>query len=329
MAKLSHKISTNNNSNNRENTDNKKLGFSLSTKVNNNENKVEKTSTDKKTTESYNDLIKTPITLTQIFEKIGISSFGKLTKSDISSIFPAEIEVKQEEVIKKILNKLINNEVIAQLEKYSQDINQKHAELFKKHEELEKKTKKQDIQIKNLISQIDDTEEEVFKIKKKYAEVVPVVDLINEFLRNKIKNDYTKRISSLLLETYKNSEKKGATFIYNFAKGFVWIENAVEKLGEDEKENLDLLYAAGSELLSSIEELSVPERRPILDIIANLFNDYLHTYDFVSPEQTLQIDPLLHNAEGLGGSVVKEGTSFAVVRRETRKTVYYADIKTK
>ena len=328
MAKLSHKISTNN-SNNNERSNNKKLGFSLSTKVDNNENTVKKEATNEASIESLNNLIKTPISLSEFIEKIGLSNFGKFTKTDFNSIFPAEVEVKQDEVTKKILNKLLNNEFLIQIEKHSQAINQQHAELFNKYSELNKKNKKQDISIKNLSSQIDDAEELAFKIQKKYEEVVPVVDLIEEFLRGKIKNDFTKRISTLLLETYKNSKKKGAEFIFSFSKGFVWIEDAIASLGENEKENLDILYQSGTKLLFSISELSVPERRPILDIIANLFNNYLHTYDFISPEQTLQIDPLLHNAEGLGGNVVKEGESFAVVRRETRKTVYYADIKTR
>lgn len=329
MAKLSHKITTNNNYNSKNNSNNKKLGFSLSTKVEKNESDETKADTQETTNEIFSELIKMPITLETLLNKIGIKNFGSLTKTDLDTIFPPEVETPQDEATKKILSKLFSNELIAELEKYSKEINLKYSELFEKYTELNQKTNKQEIQIKNLTMQIDDAEEQIFKTEKKFADVVPVSDMIEEFIRDKFKNDYTQRISNLLIDSYKNSGKTGAKFIFNFAKGFVWIDEAMLKLGADDKENLDLLHEAGSNLLAAISEISVPERRPILDIIANYFNTHLHTYDFVSPEQTLQIDPMTHNAEGLGGSVVKEGISFAVVRRETRKTVYYADIKTK
>ncbi|MBN2891312.1 MAG: hypothetical protein JXL97_05555 [Bacteroidales bacterium] len=331
MAKLSHKITTNNNNDNtnQNNNQNQKIGFTLSTKVDNNEENTQKEQTQETDIEVDVELIKKPISIAQIIEKIGMANFGTLTKEDVDTLFPPETEVNSEEVKKKIIDKVLKSEISLVLEKYADEINQKYANLLAVIKDNEEKIGKQEIQVKNLTMQVEDAEELVYKTEKKYADTVPVEDLILDFIRSKISNQYTLKIVELLKEGYKNGGKNGTKFIFGFLKGFVFVEEAILTLGADEKENLDLLHNSGKNLLSNISELTIPERRPILDIVANLYNSYMNEYDFVSPEQTLQIDPNIHNADGLGGSVVKEGKSFAVVRRETKKPVYYADIKTR
>lgn len=330
MAKLSHKITNGNNNSNDSNNQNKKLGFTLSTKVDNeNEIQYQNNQNQEKTEQFSEKLIETPISISQIIEKIGIDKFGSLTKADFEKLFPLEGEVDINEIKKQIVQKVVKAEIANELGKYAEEVNKKYSDLVGKYKELDEKTRKQEIQVKNLTMQVDDAEEQLFKTEKKYADTVPVGDLIDSFLKQNFSNEYTHKISELLKEGYKNGGRNGAKFTYGFLKGFVAIEETIINLGSDEKENLDLLHEAGKSLLGQITELTVPERRPILDVVANMFNSYLHTYDFVSPEQTLQIDPTIHNAEGLGGSVVKEGLSFAVVRRETRKTVFYAEISTR
>ena len=58
-------------------------------------------------------------------------------------------------------------------------------------------------------------------------------------------------------------------------------------------------------------------------IYASKFEDYI----FVSPEETLQLDPNIHNARGLGSTNIVEGASYAVIRRTSRQTVIYAEVK--
>ncbi len=332
MAKLSHKISGNNNNNNNNNSSNKnvKMGFSLSTKIEKNDGNPPKTNTgSNEATKLDKKIIETPLTVNKIVETVGIEKFGTLTKDDFAKLFPAETTLDAEIIKKEIIKKVLTSKLDSELEKLTSDINQKYAELVKKYEEAEQKLQKKETQIRNLTEQVEDAEARIFKTEKNFAESVPVEQLLASFIKKNIANEYTKKISDLLHDAYKNDTRNGAKFVFGFLKGFVIVENTILQLGDDEKENLEALNNSGRNLMTEISELSVSERRPILDIVANMFNNYLQNYDFVSPEQTLQIDPSIHNVEGMGGTVVKEGLSFAVLRRETRKTVYYADISTR
>jgi len=332
MAKLSHKI-TNNNDNNSD-TNKSKLNFTLSTKVDNPEStskeKQEKTEeTDLKSEVLLEIPSKKAEFLKFLYEKIDFSDFGKINKQFIDSIFVSEVPINEEEATKKIIAKIITEKIINTISETANETNKKYDELFAKLNETKEKQSKQEIQIKNLVAQVDDAEEQIYKTEKKYADTIAVVDLVNEFVLSEIQTTQTREIAKMLIEAYKNGKKQGVKFVLNFINGFSLVEKAILKLGEDEKENIDILNEATKQLMQQISGTSSAERRPILDKIANLCNSYLFTYDFISPEQTLQIDPAIHNAEGLGGTVIKEGLSFAVVRRETRKAVFFAEIRTK
>jgi hypothetical protein len=136
-------------------------------------------------------------------------------------------------------------------------------------------------------------------------------------------------IEYLLVESFNSGDKQNREFVMAFVRGMQFLIAATDKLTDDEKENLTKLYDATSQMFRFIQGKFATERRPLLDKIASVCNNYLKEFDFISPEQSLQIDTHLHNAEGKGGTMVKEGLSMAVVRRDTRKTVYYADITTK
>ncbi len=328
MAKLSHKITTDNNEEN-----NQKIGFSLSTKLETNNKNQEKNNENKTVTDSTEiikeQLIKLPILREKFIEKIGLNNFGTFKKAEIDKLFAENPEITDEVLKSKFVEKLITPELIAVLEFLSIEINEKHNELITKAEKVKLELEKKELHVKNLTQQVTDSEEKIYLTEKKFSNAIPVADILTIFLTGKISNQYTQKLIELLTEAVVNEGASGKKFTFSFLKGFAFVESAVLSLGGDEKENLDILYESGRKLLSAISDIFVAERRPLLDIIANLFNSYLSTYDFISPEQTLQIDPQIHNAMGLGGGSVKEGISFAVVRRETRKAVYYAEILTK
>jgi hypothetical protein len=329
MAKLSRKISSNNNNNNDDKKN--KISFSLSTKTNNQNETVE--NTDNQEVTNIANKIEIPQNNKELekffFEKTNLLKLSEIDKTLLEQLVSAENQLTNEQIKSKIFSNVFNDKFLQNLRIFLDEYVQKNNELIAENQELTEKQRKQEIFIKNLQSQIEDTEEQIFKIERKFADTVPVADLISFFITSKIQNQHTKKINELLAESFKNSGKNGQKFAMSFLKGFAFIEDAILSLGDDEKENLDILHNATTKFLSEITETNAPERRPLLDIIATLCNSYLTAYDFISPEQTLQIDPLIHNAEGIGGTVVKEGQSFAVVRRDTRKTVYYADIFTK
>ncbi|MBN2663621.1 MAG: hypothetical protein JXR68_08215 [Bacteroidales bacterium] len=333
MAKLSHKISTNENNNNDQN--NSKLNFTLSTKVENAETNSENQQKNKNNEQELRPEILLDIPsgkaefLKFLYDSIDFKDFGKINKTFIETMFNAETETGEEEATKKIISAILTDKISSLISEKAEEVNKKHDELFQKLIQTQEKIKKQEVQTKNLIIQLEETEEQVYKTEKKYADSIAISDIINEFTQTELQTKETREISNMLLDAYKNGGKNGQKFVLSFLKGFSWVENSIKKLGEDEKENVDLLNESTKQLMQQISEKNSAERRPILDKIANLCNSYLFTYDFISPEQTLQIDPTIHNAQGLGGTVIKEGLSFAVVRRETRKAVYYADIKTR
>jgi hypothetical protein len=331
MAKLSHKISNNDDNND---VTNNNLSFSLSTKKEpeNNQNNVSISNV----IESNNNIevnfqkIESIIELEKyLFEKIGLENFSIIPQQQVLDIFKIENQIENKQAVEQLLRLLLNEKI---LEIFNNNVSKSIAEkenLIQKVKEFEEKIVKQDLLIKNLTSQIQDAEEQAFRIEKKYADTVSVVDLIFEFTRTKISNDITLRISELLLDAYKNGGKAGAKYVFGYLKGFVSLEESLLAIGGDEKENMEKIFLTSKNILTFTSDVFVSERRPILDLTASLINKYLSTYDFVSPEQTLQIDPTIHNADGLGGMQVKEGVTFAVVRRETRKAVFYATIKTK
>ncbi len=328
MAKLSRKITSNQNQNEQKN----KLGFSLSTKTNNQENDTQYAD-NQEVVEPQKEKINIPKDNAELknffFDKTKLTDSVKINKAEIQALVNPENPLSEAQIKDKILQLVFTNDVLQNLQTFLNEYADKINQLSAENLELAEKQRKQEIFIKNLQAQIEDAEEQVFKIEKKYADTLPVSELIAFFISSNFQNEYTKKMSELLAEAFKNSGKNGQKFALSFLKGFVFIENAIMELGDDEKENLNILHKATTLLLAEISETNAPERRPLLDIIANFCNSYLSAYDFISPEQTLQIDPLIHNAEGIGGTVVKEGISFAVVRRDTRKTVFYADILTK
>ena len=135
-----------------------------------------------------------------------------------------------------------------------------------------------------------------------------------------------KQLRNLLNDAIDNADKNTGIFIAKFGKAWTILNTALNNLSEDEKENMELVHKATIEMLEQIADTHISERRPLLDMVADIISDSFNEYEFVSPEQTLQLDPAIHNAKGLGTASIKEGISFAVIRKESRQAVKYADI---
>lgn len=215
-----------------------------------------------------------------------------------------------------------NNSRLIELEQVVLDAEKAKAEIDDKIEKYNQKFQ----QIK---SEMDELEEEKFDIQKELNTALPLSTLINEVYRdpgNESQNH--KKLITMLNDSLENTDEKDLSlFVIRFSKGWMYLKSNLDELGEDEKENLEKVHKALSMFLSFISGIFIAERRPLLDIIAKICSDYFSEYDFISPEQTLQVDPDIHNAEGVGNARIKEGISFAVVRKETRKAVKYADIR--
>ncbi len=162
------------------------------------------------------------------------------------------------------------------------------------------------------------------KLEKEIKHMLPGEPILDAFFDDEGK---TSEIGRILKESLQNPSDEPAEFIIAFLKGWKDFAGLLEKAGDDEKENIDIAQDAGRSLLKSISGKYMPERRALLDAVADYLNTYFNDFIFISPEQSLQIDPSIHNAKGVGGSRIKEGVSFAVLRKDNKQTYYYADIK--
>ncbi len=195
--------------------------------------------------------------------------------------------------------------------------------------QINDKVEKFNLKFREMQAQMDDVDGEKHALKKELNASIPITKFINEMFRESgAESENQKKLIETLNETLENTNDPNiSTFVIRFAKGWIPVKNYLTNLGTDEKENLELIHGALSALLHHISGIFIPERRVLLDFAAKICSDSFKEYDFISPEQTLNVDPDIHNAQGVGNARIKEGVTFAVVRKETRKAVKYADIK--
>lgn len=162
------------------------------------------------------------------------------------------------------------------------------------------------------------------KLEKEIKSSLPAEGIIEAIFG---KEEKIADINKAMKEAMNNPSDELKSFITAFIQGWLIFKEEVLKFTNDEKANIDIAQKGGRELLNSISGCYIPERRAILDKVAEYISSFFTEYLFISPEQSLQIDPSIHNANGIGGSRVKEGVSFAVLRKENKQTYQYADIK--
>ncbi len=175
----------------------------------------------------------------------------------------------------------------------------------------------------------EEAESEKFKLEQNMNSGIAASQLVPIFFKDAYEDTQNhKQLRSLLLDAAENGADGTALFIAKLGKGFTAIKIALSGIEEKEEiENMEIVYKASIELLTAISGSHIPERREVLDIIAAIISESFSAYEFISPEQTLQLDPAIHNAQGLGTATIKEGVSFAVIRKESRQAVKYADVK--
>lgn len=197
-------------------------------------------------------------------------------------------------------------------------------------ERMDEKIEKYNARFQELRNQMENLEGEKAEISSKLNKALPLDKFVKEIFRDPgNETEPQKRIIQTLNEALEQSKDETvSTFVLRFSKGWLGLKSQIESLKENnEKENLEIIHSELTKLLTYISGCFISERRTILDLVAKYCNEYFSDYDFVSPEQTLNVDPEIHNASGIGNASIKEGSSFAVIRRDTKKTVKYADIK--
>lgn len=335
MPKL--KTSVNKNEDNNENNENKSV-FSLSTKVErqNDNNSQSNENTTKITKLGKSTKVQSISSVTDItnwiVNLIGEDIFKELKENPNFQLPYTDDDINTKEWLSKSIKTLFTKENIAQMGSQIQasqaEVNQLAQVANKIEEEKKAMLEKYNLKFQALKEEVENAEDNKYRIEKELNTAVPLTSLISEFYRDpEDRSPELKKLISTLHTALEEKDSNVSKFILRFSKGWFVIKSTISKLGEDEKQNLDNLHNATRELLSYISNTFISERRPLLDIIAKICSNQFTNYDFISPEQTLQPDPEIHDAGGLGISTIKEGITFAVVRKDTRKAVKYAEIK--
>jgi len=193
---------------------------------------------------------------------------------------------------------------------------------------LEERLNKANLRFEQMKNELENADDEKFRIKKELQNTLPLIKFIEEYYQDDAnEHEEIRKIMNLLKETLDNKDDSIPVFVIRFSKGWTMLKNSVEIMKGEEKDKMEMVHTSLTALLKSISGLFLPERRPLLDIVAKFVSSKFQEYDFISPEQTLQIDPQIHNAGGLGSALIKEGITFAVIRKTSRQSVKYADIR--
>ncbi len=334
MPKLSHSISTGNNEDENKNIQTGSL--SIKKNVTNLENGTQK-NTDSAQIEDNKQLL-TPQTVSSpeaiadwIHTTIGAGVFDMLkSNSWVQLPFASPDEISGKEWLLRALKTIFAQEQFAELgnEILKNQQNQNEASQNIANAEAEQKMAKMKENFAMLQQQLENDETEKFKIEKQLQNALPLSKFIAIFFKDEdIDTPSRKQMRNMLNETVEHPQKQTAEFVIKFGRGWAFIQSALKELTEDEKENMEKVHKATIDFLESITETRTPERRELLDLTAKIINENFKEYEFISPEQTLQIDPSIHNAQGKGSAPIKEGVSFAVIRKESRAAVKYAEIK--
>ncbi len=142
-----------------------------------------------------------------------------------------------------------------------------------------------------------------------------------------VKQAHTQALYDVLKQAIHDPSDDTSKFMLGFFKAWTCIDKACLTKNEDESLSMHAIHSELTVLLAELSECDISLRRPILKEVARSCSHFLSTYEFISPEDSLHIDPALHNASGIGGMEISEGISYAVIRAETKQTVIYADVK--
>ncbi len=340
MPKLIKSVSDSDENNQSNESKNTKLSFTKKISTNS-EQKITGESTQISTTVVTNKTTKVVSKVTSVNEIsdwlinfIGKDIFDQIKENPYLQLPYTDDDININKWLEKALKTIFTKESIAKISEHIQKNIDSIAALetekntaVEEKETMQAKLGKLKDKFEQMQDQIDDAESDKYKIKKQLMKSVTLESLINEvFVDDEKNNSEMKRLIEMLNESLENINDELSLFIVRFSKGWIYLKSSFSLTGEDEKQNLETIHNALTVLLKNISGVYIPERRPLLDIVGDYVSSKFKTYDFVSPERTLQVDPDIHNTEGKGSSTVKEGISFAVVRKETKKAVKYADI---
>ncbi len=225
----------------------------------------------------------------------------------------ADIDSSVEQWLLDVLKTLFSPEELDTLSKNYQNY------LDTQQEQFLQQVEEKNNQINQLTQEIQTLKTDKKVLQNKLKQSYSVSKLVSVFFQ---KTAQTAKLIEIIEQSIEESHDDIASFCLGLAKGWQTFQNALKV----EEERLQAVHDALSEILNNVSGYYIPQRRQILKELARIANAAVTDYEFISPEETIKIDPKLHNASGVGGTEVKEGRSYAVIRASTKQTVIYAEI---
>lgn len=269
-----------------------------------------------------------------LIAQFGEDLFNELLKNPNLKLPYAEDDITAESWLERGIKTLFTQENIAHIYKVTANIGQSNADAnidAVVDERMAQKVEKYNAKFQELRSNMEDLEGEKAELQSRLNKTLEADSFVKTIFRSADgETEAQKRIARTLEDAIGQGGDDGLpSFVTRLAKGWSSLQYVLQTSAEigDDKEKLEVVYPALTNLLACISGCYVTDRRMILELVAKHCNEFFSDYDFISPEQTLNADPDIHNATGLGNAQIREGVTFCVVRRDTKKTVKYADVK--
>lgn len=269
-----------------------------------------------------------------LIAQFGEDLFNELLKNPNLKLPYAEDDITAESWLERGIKTLFTQDNIAHIYKVTANIGQSNADAnidAVVDERMAQKVEKYNAKFQELRSNMEDLEGEKAELQSRLNKTLEADAFVKTIFRSADgETDAQKRIARMLEDAIGQGDDDGLpAFVTKLAKGWAALQYALKTSADiaDDKEKLEVVYPALTNLLACISGCYVTDRRMVLELVAKHCNEFFSDYDFISPEQTLNADPDIHNATGLGNAQIREGVTFCVVRRDTKKTVKYADVK--
>jgi hypothetical protein len=167
-------------------------------------------------------------------------------------------------------------------------------------------------------------EESLAESQRKLKAALPA-PAVSQWLCNELPPIFVS-LKALLIDEAGDEAALKCRFIIKLLPSLWGLAGVLSDQLRDNEENRGRIDAALMKVLAAITGLHIINRREVLDAIAKVCSDSTGNWVFVSPESSLVVDPAIHNAKALSGTTVKEGISFAIIRKDSRQTIKLADI---
>jgi hypothetical protein len=175
----------------------------------------------------------------------------------------------------------------------------------------------------NLQKSCDAAQLKAFQAEESLKETIPLRDFVEVAFSDK----EGQRFLPLWEDALKNPAENLPDFALACSKAWLAFRQETTQLPENEEERLEILHKQLSAFLKGISGQHITQRRQVLDLVGKIASTYLQAHDFISPEESRQINLDLHAPVG-NGELVREGISFAIIRRENRQVMRYAEVRT-